>query len=149
MSKPFVDRLIRVVEQIDLAPCNGCDRCGLRCTAGVQITYAEYLAIRQFIKTLPYPQEIARVVQQDKTLRLDGTVSVSMCRFRDMERGRCAIYPARPLVCRLLGHVEWLPCPIGKIDRIARTEDALALMREYAKQARKTFEEWDEKEKKE
>ena len=30
---------------IDQTPCNGCDQCGARCTAGVQMLAAEYQAI--------------------------------------------------------------------------------------------------------
>lgn len=28
-----------------------------------------------------------------------------------LKRGRCIIYPVRPIVCRLMGHVKQLICP--------------------------------------
>ena len=43
-------------------------------------------------------------------------------------------------------HVAWMPCPIEKVEKIVPTEDALALMREYALHERKTFEEWETEE---
>ena len=88
-------------------------------------------------------EAVSSVESQDKNLDLDDGVTVQMCRFRDMERGGCAVYPARPLICRLLGHVEWLPCPIDKVQKIANTTDALQLMREYAQIKRATLEEWE------
>lgn len=142
-----IDLTLRVMRQIDLSPCNGCDGCGLRCTTGVQMSRTEYEAVQEYVAE--HREEVERVAAQDKTLDLGDDVTIQMCRFRDMERGRCAIYPARPLVCRLLGHVEWLPCPIEKVPKIASTPDALALMRAYAEEERHTFEEWEDNVKRE
>lgn len=133
----------RVRSQMDLTPCNGCDSCGLRCEAGVQMSRTEYDAVRGYAEAPGNRNEIERVVAQDKTVNLGDGVTVQMCRYRDMERGRCAVYPARPLICRLLGHVEWMPCPIEKVKRIVPTSDALALMDAYARMERDTFDEWD------
>src|SRR5690242_20501535 len=94
--------------------CNGCDACGLRCAAGVPATREEWKHLQKHMENASEEEraDIARVEAQDKTVDLGDDVTVTMCRYRDMERGRCAVYPARPLVCRLLGHVEWMPCPI-------------------------------------
>ena len=54
-------------------------------------------------------------------------------------------YPIR-LVCRLLGHVEWMPCPIEKVVKRIETPDALQLMQAYAQIERRTFEGWEEAE---
>ena len=62
------------------------------------------------------------------------------CEFRDVELGRCLVYPARPLICRLFGHVEWLPCPIFKVEKTV--PGAVSLMQAYAGEPRKTFAEW-------
>jgi hypothetical protein len=137
-----------VLNQIDLAPCDGCDACGLRCAAGVQMTQAEYRQAVSWAEAPANRTEVQRVVAQDKTVDLGDGVTVRMCRYREMDktnrRGGCAIYPARPLICRLLGHVEWMPCPIGAVPKQADTVDALALMRAYAAEPRRTFEDWDE-----
>lgn len=107
------------------------------------MTRVEYDAAVEYMATEANVEELSRILAQDKAVDLGDGVSVAMCRFRDMERGWCAIYPARPLICRLFGHVQWLPCPIDKVPRPVPTEDAIALMQEYAKQERHTFEEWE------
>lgn len=128
---------------MDLSPCNGCGECALRCAAGVQMSREEVEAVRRFENDSPDRNSIRAVLAQDKTVNLGDGVTVTMCRCFDMTTQRCAVYPVRPLVCRLLGHVEWLPCPIEKVERSVPTPDALALMRSYAAHERKTFEEWD------
>lgn len=126
--------------------CNGCDQCGLRCAAGVPATLDEWNELQNYLALRSDEERdyIRRVEQQDKTVDLGDGVSVQMCRYRDMEQGRCAVYPVRPLVCRLLGHVEWMPCPIQKVPKPISTPDALALMSAYATFERRTFEEWEQ-----
>jgi Fe-S-cluster containining protein len=143
----FIELKARCEAQMQIAVCDGCDSCGLRCAAGVPATREEWETLRRYLAGLSDAEraDLERVRAQDKTVSLGDGVTVPMCRFRDMERGRCAVYPARPLVCRLLGHVEWMPCPIEKVPRRIATEDAVALMRAYAEQERHTFEEWEER----
>ncbi len=129
---------------IDQSPCDGCDACGARCVAGVPMLRAEFRQIREFLAG-PDGAEARRVEQLDKRLPYPGTLPedgayYTACRFRDPERGRCSIYPVRPLVCRLFGHAEWLPCPIEKIP--APVPGALQAMRRYGQAPQKTYEEW-------
>jgi Fe-S-cluster containining protein len=128
---------------MDLSPCNGCDSCGLRCEAGVQMSREEYETVQRYVESSSDREYIDQAVRQDKTVDLGDGVTVQMCRYRDMEKGGCAVYPARPLICRLLGHVEWMPCPIEKVPLAVPTKDAVALMREYSTVRRLTFEEWE------
>jgi len=52
------------------------------------------------------------------------------CIFRDMDFKKCAIYEHRPLVCRLQGTQEGLPCP--NMPRYAKGDDGkVALYREF------------------
>jgi hypothetical protein len=44
------------------------------------------------------------------------------------------------MICRLFGHVEWLPCPIFKVEKTV--PGAVELMQAYAREPRKTFAEW-------
>lgn len=129
--------------QLDLSPCDGCDCCGLRCEAGVQLSRGEFDAVQEYAASSPNRARIELIVTQDKSVDLGDGVSVTMCRYRDMEAGGCAVYPARPLICRLLGHVEWMPCPIDKVERRASTPDSLQLMRAYSLVERRTFEGWE------
>ena len=128
---------------MDLSPCHGCDNCGLRCEAGVQMSREEFEAVQNYVAHSPDREGIERVMLQDKRVDLGDGVSVQMCRYRDMDRGRCSVYSARPLICRLLGHVEWMPCPIEKVKITVPLVDALELMGAYAKEERRTFEEWE------
>lgn len=137
-------RWLRVLSQMDLRPCNGCDLCKIRCAEGVQMTWHEYEAVRRREERVD-ASHLCAVLDQDKRLDQGDGVEVRMCRYLDMESGACSIYEARPLVCRLLGHVEWMPCPVDKIDHVADTVDAVALMRAYAADERQTFEQWDER----
>ncbi len=62
------------------------------------------------------------------------------CRFRDGEAGRCRIYPARPLICRLFGLVEWLPCPLRRWG--VRQPNGIDIMRWYATLGPRTYQHW-------
>src|SRR5437879_2861134 len=97
-SDLLASRRLRVLSQIDLRTCNGCDSCGLRCESGVPMTRAEFESVQRFVAESPNRAEVARVEAQDKAVDLGDGVEVSMCRFRDMERGTCMVYPARPLM---------------------------------------------------
>lgn len=139
----FVRIASAVFASIDLSVCSGCDECGLRCEAGVAMSQAEFRAVQQYVQDCADRAYVERVRAQCKEVNLGEGVRVRLCTYRDMERGRCAIYPVRPLVCRLMGHVEWLPCPIHKVRRIAPTASAVQLMKEYSRETRRTFEEWE------
>ena len=143
----FIELQTRCESQMQIEVCNGCDACGLRCAAGVPATLDEWTAVREYIANAApgVREEISRVEAQDKTVDLGDEVSVQMCRYRDVDGGRCVVYPVRPLVCRLLGYVEWMPCPIDKVPAIIRTQDALQLMSAYAALERNTFEEWEQR----
>jgi hypothetical protein len=44
------------------------------------------------------------------------------------------------MICRLFGHVEWLPCPIAKVEEVV--PGGVPLMQAYAAEPRKTFAGW-------
>jgi Fe-S-cluster containining protein len=131
-KKPWKERL---------SACDGCDLCGSRCVSGYPLSLFEYRRIRDYLASMD-PVEAARLEAQVKEVPWPGEpeITYQACRFRDVERGRCGIYPARPLVCRIFGHVEWLPCPAGIIQETA--PEGLALMEWYGRRELKTYEEW-------
>jgi len=106
------------------------------------MTREEFQNIRSYIQSECH-EYICGVVSQDKRVDMGDDVYYQLCRFLDMTTHQCAVYPARPLVCRILGHVEWMPCPIGRISKTAPAEISLKLMRTYALNERKTYEEWE------
>jgi hypothetical protein len=48
-----------------------------------------------------------------------------------LRQGRCTVYAVRPLICRLWGVVESMPCPWGcRPERFLTVEEGEALMRQ-------------------
>jgi Fe-S-cluster containining protein len=78
-----------------------CQNCG-ECCGPVPVTDAEWRKIRRTIKGKPV-EEIHRMRQQKHELLT--------CIFRDTDNKKCFVYDARPLICRLQGTQEKLPCP--------------------------------------
>ncbi len=142
----YIELKARAEKRIELEVCNGCDACWLRCAHDVPASHDEWDELQDHIANTPAVERlhIANVAAQDKTVDLGDDVTVQMCRYFDMNTHNCAVYAARPLVCRLLGHVEWMPCPIEKVPSPLHTPDALALMQSYARFERRTFAEWEE-----
>lgn len=131
----------RWLERLSL--CNGCDLCGSRCVTGYPISLWEYQRIKRYLEQLP-EAELEKIRSQNKELPWPGApeLTYTACPFRDTERKRCAIYPVRPLICRLFGHVEWLPCPAGIISEVHPR--GWQIMQWYARRELRTFEEWEE-----
>ena len=104
--------------RMQLDACDGCDGCGLRCVAGFGVTREEWEGVKAYLATLP-AEEVARVASQEKTVPWPGAeetgATTTYCRYRDLEKNNCFVYPARPTICRLFGHTDWLPCPIEKV----------------------------------
>jgi Fe-S-cluster containining protein len=136
---PILNQLTDFCAGIDQSPCDGCDACGTRCTAGIRILQAEFQAIQRELARLP-SDEVDRVLGQEKEAVAAVGFRYTACRFRDVERGRCLVYAARPMICRMFGHVEWLPCPIERVERVV--PGAVEVMQAYAAHQRKTYEEW-------
>lgn len=140
----FLEQRETLIATMNMSLCNGCDGCGGRCTAGIVISRAEYDAVQAYLATLP-ASEIERVLSQPKTVPWPGAedtgATVQLCRYRDSEKNNCFIYPARPTVCRLMGHTNWLPCPIDAVPYYP--EGSPAVWNDYRRFERKTWEEWE------
>lgn len=130
--------IAEVTARLDLRPCQGCDGCGTRCVDGIGITWEEFRALLDYLAAQP-PGEVERVLGQEKR-ELWGDGTVSWCPFRDTDRRNCFVYPARPLVCRLFGFVEWFPCPLGRVTQ--RLPDGPEILHWYRQFPRRTFQEW-------
>lgn len=86
------------------------------------------------------PRQVTRVLEQEKRVPWFEDIETEMCLFYDVTKHRCIAYPARPLICRLFGRVEWLPCPLEK--SLPLLKDGLKVIQAYAEQKRATFAEW-------
>lgn len=141
----FAQKQVRAESAMALEVCRGCTACALRCASDVPASRAEWESLQNHIalQDAPTQARISTVQQQDKTVDLGDDVSVEMCRYWDTENSLCAVYPVRPLACRLLGHVEWMPCPVDKVPHALPLTQSLELMQSYAHFERKTFAQWE------
>jgi hypothetical protein len=132
---------------MSMETCNGCDGCGLRCMDGFKVSRAEREAVEAYLAAQP-PEEVRRIALQNKIVPWPGAedtdITVTFCRYRDMENGRCSVYPARPTICRLFGHTPWLPCPIEAVPLVP--EGSPELWHEYLQFERRTWDDWDAEE---
>ena len=120
-------------------PCDGCHECGLRCTSGIQMGKGEFEQIVACLREQD-PWQVRRVLEQEKRIVWFEDIETEQCLFYDVPKRRCIVYPARPLICRLFGRVEWLPCPLGK--PLPLLHDGVGVIRAYAGERRATFPEW-------
>lgn len=122
-----------------LNPCDGCHECALRCSGVIQMTASEFARVLAHVRTLD-PAQALRVLEQDKTVHWFEETWREACLFQDVSRGGCLIYPVRPLICRLFGRVEWLPCPIEK--PLSLLPRGVEIIQTYAGERRASFAEW-------
>ena len=126
-------------EEDKLSPCDGWHECALRCSGAIPMTVTEFELIVSHLRRLD-PAAALRVLEQEKTVHWFEETWREACLFQDVIRGGCVIYPVRPLICRLFGRVEWLPCPLEKpLPMIVR---GVEIIRTYAGERRATFAEW-------
>jgi hypothetical protein len=86
------------------------------------------------------PKHAIRVLEQEKQVQWFEETMQEACLFYDVTRQGCLIYSARPLVCRLFGRVEWLPCPLARpLPLLPR---GLEVARLYTAERRATFADW-------
>jgi len=103
------------------------------------MTQDEYVRIREHLAA----EGLGRACLNAAVADLGDGVRIALCPFRDDARGRCRVYPVRPVVCRLMGHVPWMPCPLDRVPAVVRPEPALAALQEYCLQPRKPYEAWE------
>ncbi len=126
--------LASVYQQLPVGSCDGCRDCASRCAGDVPMLSTEYQAIRQYLAD--EGQQIPPPPRRLSTQMMAG------CRFLDRDSRWCVIYPVRPLICRLFGLVEWLPCPTGKQTMVLA--EGWKLMRQYAELGPRPFTHWHE-----
>ena len=120
-------------------PCDGCHECAMRCSGAIQMTATEFELIVSHLRRLD-PGAALRVLEQEKEVHWFEEAMREACLFYDVTRGGCLIYPVRPLICRLFGLVEWLPCPVERpLPLLSR---GVEIIRTYATEHRATFAEW-------
>jgi len=96
----LTESLKGIYEQVPGGQCKGCLRC---CTESVNTFFVEYVHIFQFL--MNNPQVFKSHSRKISEFFLLEMVESMYCPFVDAE-GRCAIYPVRPLPCRVFGNLE-------------------------------------------
>jgi len=128
-----LDRLRHLWDSLPNDDCDGCDGCGDKCAGEVPMTQWEFKQVRSLLQR-------RSTESADEPAPHAQSPFAPPCRFRDVEAGRCRIYPVRPLVCRLFGLVEWLPCPLERWG--VRLPDGVEIMRWYANLGPRPYEHW-------
>lgn len=84
-----------------------CTNCG-GCCGVFPVTQNEAASIADYLKT---HGEVFEIVKTRKS-------SPFVCPFRDEKGRKCAIYPARPTICRLFGVTHGMTCVNGNTCEI-------------------------------
>jgi Fe-S-cluster containining protein len=84
-----------------------CTNCGA-CCGVFPVSAADIHRIGAYIRG---HAEVLNVVKQVKESEL-------VCPFRDETKMRCAVYPVRPLICRMFGVVQLMQCRNGNSANI-------------------------------
>lgn len=110
--------------------CDGCTQCADKCAGAIPMWWDEAEALQSAAR--------AAGVAFSVNAPLDDW---QPCPFLDRSSRLCKVYAVRPLVCRLFGQVEWLPCPTGQAQPLP-TELIQAIVEGYKSRARRTLREW-------
>ena len=86
-----------------------CVNCG-GCCGPVHVSDEEINAIKAYTRAFFSKAYTKKLREMDR--------GVFECQFRDTEKKICAIYPVRPLICRLFGVAKGLECPQGNSAHI-------------------------------
>ncbi len=121
--------LIAMYRELQRPACNGCTLCADKCAGNIMMIREEAKAILQFVREAG--------IAIDKLQAVDEW---QPCPFLDASR-LCAIYPVRPLICRLFGLVPFLPCPAARVEPVA-DEVWRKMLEEYCAHKRLTLWQW-------
>jgi hypothetical protein len=122
--------------------CTDCHKCATRCAGEIPFLPDEWDAVRVFVREHLAEDRLACVLAEEKTFPWDdeGIAASSFCPLYDRTEALCLVYPVRPLVCRLLGFVEWMPCPIER--PLPLIPDGRELLVAYAAEGPRPIGEW-------
>lgn len=122
------DKLDAIYAKLPSVVCKGLchDSCGL-----IPLAKAERDAIAEHtgrrVKTIPN----VLVDLHSSHLLMRPADESMQCRY--LKKGRCSIYKVRPMICRLYGVAEGMPCPHGCSPlRLVTRQEAHDLIKETA-----------------
>jgi hypothetical protein len=95
-------------KQVTIPEHKKCIGCG-QCCGPIFISDLEDKAIKEYVKKMDIFTK-QRLKNQKK--------DIYTCQFRDKLKNNCAIYPVRPLICKLFGVTRGMQCPQGNTCEI-------------------------------
>lgn len=120
--------LTAILARIPNIECQG--KCHKSC-GSIIVSREEQDMIREWcrnngVKYHPLPQKLTALHSRQM---LAG--ECTSCKYLTQDK-RCSIHPVRPIICRLFGVVDAMPCTFGcgQPDRILTAEEGHVLMRE-------------------
>jgi len=118
-----------VYASLPMDGCDGCAACARRCAGDLRITGTEFEAIGAYLDGGGWFPNVRTHAGM-----------VAPCEFQRPNDAWCLVYGVRPLICRLFGLVEWLPCPVGR--QPGAVPDGLRIIAAYAQFERRTWRQW-------
>ncbi len=100
-ERDFLDRLNRIYDNIPSGDCNGCAAC---CMEAVNTFFSEYLNICRLLKASGRFEVFQKAAIHYYLTELHLVQPCPML----MSDKRCGVYEARPLPCRIFGHLSRL-----------------------------------------
>lgn len=124
----MIRRLESLYAKIPPFPCK--EYCS-ECCGLIQWSDVEDTNIRNYLREHGMEYKSVRILPEDILKAAGGDYSGVTCPY--VENDRCLIYPVRPLICRLQGVVEKLPCPHRKSEKILTEDEVHALFAELSR----------------
>jgi len=95
-----------------------CESCNGHCCQKVPFSPREFRVVRRR-HGIPSGAKLVRFMNGTMVERADGRCAYLGADFR------CAVYRDRPLVCRLYGMIDELPCPLLEPEKARASAEAL------------------------
>ena len=98
-AQGLFQRLSDIYDQVPAGRCKGCTAC---CSESVSTFFVEWLAIRALLETSGRWEE---ALERAEVYARDELAKPMKCPMLEPD-GRCMVYQARPLTCRIFGHLK-------------------------------------------
>lgn len=129
------DHIIEALEELYATlPTMQCQGKCQTCCGPIDMSLAERMRIEERGVAIP-PMSDARIQLWEDNHKFDPLTGEPLfCPALNLETGGCNVYDVRPMVCRLWGAAESMPCPHGcQPTKMLSDNEALALLMESMK----------------
>ena len=124
-AQGLFQRLSDIYDQVPAGRCKGCTAC---CSESVSTFFVEWLAIRALLQATGRWEE---ALDRAEDYARDELARPMKCPMLELD-GRCMVYQARPLTCRVFGHLNRADYERNlKAVRRANQKAAAAILKHY------------------